>query len=118
MAEGTNPCADMGDGMSLSQAATTFCTLPGDVDFDGAVTFGDFLVFSHNFGKQDSVWPDGDFDWDRRVGFPDFLMLVKNFGESLVAADSAQVVPEPGCIAMLLPLFAVGARLRRSRHPG
>ena len=54
---------------------------PGDINLDGQVDFGDFLVLSSNFGRNDASWGTGDFDGDREVTLTDFLLLSLNFGE-------------------------------------
>lgn len=54
--------------------------IEGDANGDGAVTFGDFLILSSNFGNQTSNPSDGNFDNDGTVGFSDFLVLSANFG--------------------------------------
>ena len=65
----------------------------GDVDFDGQVSFADFLVLSENFGQQfePGHYSRGDFDCNGEVAFVDFLVLSANFGSGTVAS-----VPEPG----------------------
>ncbi len=78
--------------------------LLGDLDGDGSVAFGDFLVLSSNFGTQTQNYGDGDVDCDGTVAFGDFLVLSSNFGQTLGAATS---VPEPSG-AMLLLLGILG----------
>ena len=52
----------------------------GDLDFDDALTFADFLVLSSNFGKTaDAVYADGDLNVDGSVNFSDFLILSEAF---------------------------------------
>ena len=53
---------------------------PGDANFDGAVSFADFLVLSSSFGQTDTDWADGNFDLDSDVTFADFLILSEFFG--------------------------------------
>lgn len=55
--------------------------LPGDLDANGGVDFGDFLVLSANFGKLGATRAEGDIDGDGRVSFADFLLLSSNFGK-------------------------------------
>ena len=56
-------------------------TLPGDIDQDGDVDFGDFLILSASFSKTVPPGTSGDFDDDGIVGFSDFLVLSANFGK-------------------------------------
>jgi len=42
---------------SISQILNAGQIVPGDIDLDGQVTFGDFLVLSTNFGNDDLVEP-------------------------------------------------------------
>ncbi len=59
--------------------------ISGDADFDGRVTFADFLVLSSNFGQTGLAWTDGDFTGDGNVSFDDFLRLSENFGTGVTA---------------------------------
>lgn len=60
--------------------------LPGDADRSGTVDFSDFLIVSHNFGRDmEAAFADGDFNADQRVDFADFLILSQNFGARLPA---------------------------------
>ena len=54
--------------------------LAGDVDADGLVGFGDFLIVSQHFGMLDADLGHGDLDGDGIVGFGDFLSVSQNFG--------------------------------------
>ncbi len=86
-------------------------TVRGDVDLDGVVDFGDFLVLSQSFG-QPGGWGQGDFDGNGLVDFPDFLTLSGNFG----AGPEVQTVPEPSANAyVLLCLGVLFARCRNGR---
>ena len=56
----------------------------GDLDGDGEVGFGDFLILSSNFGQDvQGGAADGDLDEDGSVQFADFLALSNNFGKSV-----------------------------------
>lgn len=72
--------------------------LNGDLDFDGEVSFQDFLQLARNFDETEStLWSSGDFDSDGTVQFSDFLILARNFGKSTVVAT-----PEPSSSSLLL----------------
>lgn len=80
----------------------------GDANFDGAVTFEDFLSLSKNYGESGSSWKQGDFDRDGVVLFDDFLLQSDNFG-GVPVKKSVVATPEPGgqwlgwiCFAVLL----------------
>ena len=78
-------------------------TLPvaGDANFDGEVTFADFLALSNNF-SQPGDWTTGDFDLNGVTEFPDFLLLSRNFGSPEESAtDQTASVPEPSSVALL-----------------
>ena len=60
--------------------------IPGDVDGNGIVEFGDFLTLSGNFGQQVEPGTGGDFDNDGTVTFGDFLVLSSNFGKTTAVA--------------------------------
>ena len=87
----------------------------GDANFDGSVTFSDFLALSASFGSQGG-WAEGDFNGDGRVGFPDFLILSKNFASGQAQAASISSVPEPtGILLCGLMFCSLGTALRSRR---
>lgn len=53
----------------------------GDVNFDGRVSFDDFLILSAHFGTTGASWSNGDFDGDTEVSFEDFLLMADAFGK-------------------------------------
>ena len=55
-----------------------------DVSGNGDIDFGNFLILSANFGKEDASWVDGDFDENGVVAFSDFLILSSRFGDQEV----------------------------------
>lgn len=90
-------------------------TRPGDIDFDGEVTFRDFLTLAANFGQKGG-WSSGDFDCSGDVQFRDFVMLAQNFGvPHSASASAATSVPEPASNCLALMLIAIVAGLRRTR---
>ena len=80
--------------------------LPGDANFDGMVSFVDFLSLSAHFGD-DGGWGEGDFDGSGRVDFGDFLVMSENFGGQTIAS-----VPEPASwrLGILAILGVLGVR--------
>lgn len=84
-------------------------TVSGDVNLDGQVDFGDFLVLSQNFGL-DGGWTAGDVDGSGDVRFQDFLLLSENFGKTTMAYSS---VPEPNASAAFVVGMVMLARFRR-----
>lgn len=78
---------------------TNTLPLQGDTNFDGEVSFADFLALSNNF-SQSGDWSSGDFDLNGVTEFADFLVLSQNFG---VQGAGSQAVPEPSS-AMLVVL--------------
>ena len=86
----------------------------GDLDGNGIVEFGDFLILSGNFGSNTGN-PDhtiGDIDCDGDVDFTDFLALSGNFGNTV---GGAEAVPEPNGFAIASLAILLLARLRRRR---
>ena len=67
--------------------------IPGDIDGNGHVGFGDFLVVAANFGRQSATLAEGDITGDGVVGFVDFLILSSNFGRQTVAAPVVTAAP-------------------------
>ena len=80
----------------------------GDANFDGAVSFADFLTLSANFGGRGKTWSQGNFNGDKKTDFDDFLVFSTNFG--LGEATGLQAVPEP---ATTMPIWALGLLIRR-----
>lgn len=67
--------------ISTSDLPSTASTpLAADIDADGTVGFGDFLVLSRNFGQSVETGSGGDLDDDGLVSFSDFLLLASQFG--------------------------------------
>ena len=121
-----NGGANWATGSSWSVA-----TLPGDANFDRAVTFNDLVVLARRYGagvaSQDSWWRGGNFSPDGKVDFNDLVILAQNYGLTAAlptaatsldfAADLALAggqVPEPASAAALfLGLTASLRSLRR-----
>lgn len=103
-----------GDGLvTLSDQAALLDAagrLNGDADFDGLVSFSDFLILSANFGQRRALWSEGNFDPTvRGVGFEDFLILSANFGSE----STATAVPEPS--SAVVALVGVGSIFLRRK---
>jgi subtilisin family serine protease len=65
-----------------------------DLDADGVVGFGDFIVLVKNFGNTANP-AEGDVDGDGRVQFGDFLTFANAFGTRTPAAASIGADPIP-----------------------
>ena len=79
----------------LDDYYTALNTIAGDIDLDGYVQFGDFLLLSTYFGT-DGNYSRGDITCDGEINFGDFLLLSTQFGRSAAASHAAsQSVPEP-----------------------
>ena len=84
----------------------------GDLNFDGLVSFEDFLLFAANFGLSDRKWSDGDLIVNGSVDFEDFLVLAANFG--MTNSDGTMPVPEPNCMSMIIAgLIGLAAARKR-----
>lgn len=99
-----------GDGLVDARDLAEFLTLtgrsPGDSNFDGTVTFADFLALSLNFGDPSATdWADGNFDCSGHVEFGDFVLLSTNFGRT------AENVPDPLYSQWLIILLLLVGRL-------
>ena len=74
-----------------------------------------------NFGATGgrAVWQNGDFDYGGRVGPRDLLLLRGNLGDRMPDVPPARfaAVPEPGALAVLIPLAAFTLRRRSVRSP-
>ena len=84
----------------------------GDVDGDGVVGFGDFLVLSSNFGSEVADHTGGDINCDGTVTFADFLVQSTFFGQTV---GGAEAVPEPNASSLALLAIVAMALIRRRR---
>ena len=92
-------------------------TTGGDLDGNGKVEFGDFLILSAHFNEPPPPLPAdshtvGDINCDGKVDFADFLVLSGNFGKDVGGAES---VPEPSSLFLLGFAGLMGGLLRRRR---
>ena len=77
-------------------------TRAGDIDLNGDVAFGDFLLLSAAYGMENPTWSSGDHNCNGSVDFGDFLTLSANFGQS---GPIVNAVPEPDSCWMLLSMI-------------
>jgi hypothetical protein len=83
----------------------------GDIDENGTVDFGDFLILSANFGQAAVDHKTGDIDCNGTVAFGDFLVLSSNFGQAVSVAAAS--VPEPSSWVMIWMVSLVGLAFAR-----
>lgn len=105
----TNLCEAEDPQAELAEAGF----LGGDLDFNGDVSFVDFLKLSGNFNQKDVGYNQGDIDCDGTVGFTDFLTMSLNFGK--VPVQTIASVPEPttGLLVCLAGMLGLAFRQRR-----
>jgi hypothetical protein len=107
-----------------ADCVTVLAALPGDYNLDGTVNFADLDIWKANVGSSSATWVTGDGTYDGNVNFGDLDLWKANvggsFGTSAPAGAGSGVgspVPEPGTLALLLPVLAlfgyVVARRRR-----
>lgn len=95
-------------------------SLPGDLDFDGQVTFDDFKILAANFGRIPASYVEGNIDLQGEVAFADFNTLAANFGQvastSLTRAQgepSVQAIPEPNSLSLMTTVSLLAFVFRR-----
>jgi hypothetical protein len=99
------------DQSDLDQFLNEVTRFNGDANFDGEVTFDDFLPLSANYGQDDNTWSEGDFVPNGTVDFEDFLVLAANVGRS--SLNVAASVPEPSVSTVLVCLSVAGVGVAR-----
>ena len=101
--------------------------LPGDVDGDGIVDFGDLALLAPFFGQGPAMaWSNGDFNGDGWVNMVDLDLMALSFfttysttGTQAVSgadlfAEVRRIVPEPSVAAVLMAM-ALRLAARRPR---
>src|SRR5207253_6108218 len=84
-----------GDGIAGGSNVFNFFFMPGDVNHDGAVDFGDLVVLSQNYGGTGKTFGQGDLNYDGKVDFADLVSLSQNYGSTLGGSASAPVRAAP-----------------------
>jgi hypothetical protein len=84
-------------------------SLPGDLDFDGQVTFLECATVVARIGMSPAIWDDGDFDGDGAVTVDDADAAVDSYA-GWPAPPST--IPEPVSISLLCAGFAAILRRR------
>lgn len=87
--------------------------LEGDANLDGAVDVSDFNIWNENKFSTNAAWSAGDFNADGSVDVSDFNIWNDNKFQT-AGLPPTTVVPEPGCLTLLLSglaaLFCVRQR--------
>jgi len=79
-----------------------------DFDEDSDVDGADLLIWEAEYGNLDATHMQGDANADGSVVGSDFLLWQQQHGSVVPTLAAATAVPEPGCGALLLSLFAIG----------
>jgi hypothetical protein len=96
-------------------------TLLGDANLDGIVNAIDYGIAKGNFNVGVGLyWDQGDFTYDGIENGIDMTLLAANFGQvsqaaGVLSSGPAALVPEPGMVAILLPI-SFGLLLNRRRR--
>ncbi len=80
--EGLYQSGSLGDRTAVSYFRATLPELHADVNGDGVVEFGDFLLFAKSYGKtrgESGYDPAADANADKRVDFSDFLIFAHGY---------------------------------------
>ena len=131
---GAVPATDLAFAPIYTDTTLTLrATVPGDTNFDNAVTVADLSTFALNFGT--TTGPGsfhlGDFNGDNAVTVADLSLLALNFGfdlddasepiglslhdAALIAGIDPATIPEPAVgVPVLLWASATAARRRKS----
>ncbi|MCA9213378.1 MAG: hypothetical protein KDB27_09960, partial [Planctomycetales bacterium] len=90
--DNADPCTSIGGGNikihKANQAAAAMAVFQaGDFNFDGLVTFEDYLAVADNFGTTDASESRYDIDRNGTVDFADFLLLLRTHRDQSHAVD-------------------------------
>jgi hypothetical protein len=88
-----------GDGVAGGSNVFNFFFMPGDVNHDGAVDFGDLVILSQNYGGTGRTFGQGDLNYDGKVDFADLVSLSQDYGSTLGGAAAAAVAAAPASVA-------------------
>jgi hypothetical protein len=84
----------------------------GDANGDGKVNDTDASILGSNWMMTSSaLWGDGDFNEDGKVNDKDAAILAAHWGEGV----GEESVPEPGSLALLAGMAAMGMVCLRRR---
>jgi hypothetical protein len=89
--------------------------MPGDVNGDSQVTFGDLLILAQNYGRSPATYAQGDLNNDGTVSFADLLMLAQNYGKTTgpTAAAATPLASASSVSSLLKSRTRAAARLVR-----
>jgi fibronectin-binding autotransporter adhesin len=88
-----------------------FVAIPGDANADGVVDDIDATIVGAHWMSTGAQWGDGDFNGDNVVNDADAAILAAHWGEG----GGEESVPEPGSLALLAGMVAMGVVCWRRR---
>lgn len=99
----------------LSEAATVngfgLPYLRSDANLDGGVDGQDFIQWNASKFTNSLAWDEGDFNGDGVVDGSDFILWNSH---KFMSSDGAHAIPEPGTSILLVPLWILMHRCRKS----
>jgi hypothetical protein len=96
---------------ALDDVAFTIAVLPGDANDDGIVDNKDASIVGAHWLATDAAWEHGNFNGDAVIDDKDAAILAAHWGEG----GGEESVPEPGSLALLAGIAAMGAVYLRRR---
>jgi arylsulfatase A-like enzyme len=99
-------------------------TYTGDANLDGVISGDDYFAIDSAFPQRLTGWINGDFNYDGRIDGDDYFYIDSNFRAQTApipmtggsgGAVGFVAVPEPSCLALVLPLLHTIVSRRRAK---
>ncbi len=88
-------------------------SLPGDYNLDGAVNAADYVVWRKRVNQSVPPGTSADGNGDGTINGADYAVWKTNFGRGASGVGSAEAVPEPGAVLLVVATITAAGLSRR-----